>query len=147
MTDFVFNQAKGSAAEWARLSLSNDALIAIPLEYTGLEADSTLIDKDAYSDVISGATNEQATIGRKTLASVTVTIDDTNDRVDVDCADPVWTGATGNRVGAVVIVRDTDTTAGTDANLVPISKHGFDVIPGGGDITGVVPAGGFLRSS
>jgi hypothetical protein len=106
-----------------------------------------MIDYDNLSDLLAGASNEQTTMGRKTAASVTVTVDDTNDRVDIDCADPVWTAATGNAVGALVICYDPDTTGGTDADLIPISKHDFVVTPNGGDITGQVATSGFARAS
>jgi len=98
MADLVFNIAKGKVAYYAGLPAAADALIAIPLETSGLETDAVLRDKDTFADVVAGTTNEQTTMGRKTLASVTVTVDDTNDRVDVDAADITWTAATGNAV-------------------------------------------------
>ena len=147
MTDTVANIAKGKVAYYAGLPAANDALKAIPLETTGLEADGTLQDYDTVAALLAGASNEQTTMGRKTLASVTVTVDDTNDRVDVDCADPTWTAATGNAISAIVICYDPDTTAGTDADLVPLVKLDAAATPAGGDITYQVAAGGFYRAS
>lgn len=147
MADLVFNVAKGRAARYADLPATNDALILVPLEATGLVADSTMRDYDNLSDLLAGSTNEQTTMGRKTLASVTVTVDDTNDRVDVDCADVTWTAATGNAVGALVVCYDPDTTGGTDADLIPLSKHDFSVTPDGSDITAQIATSGFYRAS
>jgi hypothetical protein len=42
---------------------------------------------------------------------------------------------------------DNDTTAGTDANIVPMTKHDFTVTPDGTDITGVIATAGFGRAS
>ena len=147
MADLVFNIAKGKIAYYAGLPAANDALIAIPIETSGIESDAVLRDKDTFSDVVSGATNEQTTMGRKTLASVTVTVDDSNDRVDIDCADFTWTAATGNAISAIVICYDPDTTGGTDADLIPLTKHDFVVTPNGGDILATVAASGFARAS
>ena len=144
VANIVFNIAKGKVAYYATLPAANDALILIPLETTGIETDAVLEDKDDFAAVVSGATNEQTTMGRKTLASVTSTVNDTNDWVEVDAADVTWTAATGNNVSAVVVCYDPDTTAGTDADLVPLVKLDFDVIPDGSDLVLQFAAGGFF---
>lgn len=148
MANVVFNISKGRIAWFAGLTGgANDALIIVPLESSGLVSDATMIDYATLSDVLAGATNEQTTMGRKTAASVTVTVDNTNDRVDIDMADPVWTAATGSAVGAILVCYDPDTTGGTDADIIPMTKHDFVVTPNGGDITGQVAATGFARAS
>lgn len=131
MANLVFNRALGMVAYYASLPAANDALILVPLESSGLETDAVLRDKDDLAAVVAGTTNEQTTVGRKTLASVTVTVDDTNDRVALDAADVSWTSPTGNAVGAVVICYDPDTTTGTDADLVPLTKHDVSWTPDG----------------
>ena len=147
MSSFVFNVSKGKVAYYAGLPAANDALIAVPIETTGIESDATLKDYDNLSVLLAAANNEQTTMGRKTLASVTVTVDDTNDRVDVDCADITWTAATGNAISAVVICYDPDTTTGTDADLIPLIKDDAVATPAGGDITYSVATSGFYRAS
>lgn len=143
MADLTFNIAKGMGAYYASLPAANDALIVIPLEATGIEADATLKDYDNVSALLAGTTNEQTTAGRKTVTSVTVTVDDTNDRVDIDIADQVWTALTGNAIGALLIAYDPDTTTGTDSTLVPITKHDWAITPDGSDVTATVA--NFLR--
>jgi hypothetical protein len=148
MADIVFNIAKGRVAELAALGAANDALILVPLETSGLVADATMRDYDTLDAILAGASNEQTSnMTRKTLASVTITTDDTNDRVDVDAADVTFTAATGNAISAVVICYDGDTTGGTDANIVPLVKLDAVATPAGGDITIQFNAAGFFRAS
>lgn len=135
MSAIVFNQALGRVAHYASLPAANDGLVLIALEASGLEADAVLRDKDTFADIVAGATNEQATVGRKPLSSVTVTIDDTNDRVAIDAADVTWTAPTGNAIGAVVICYDPDTTSGTDADLIPLTKHDLSWTPDGNNFS------------
>lgn len=146
--DLVFNIAKGEVKKYCKLDGgANDALIVVPLEATGLEADATLRDYDDLSALLAGSTNEQTTLGRKTInSSVTITVDDTNDRVDIDIPDQTWTGSAGNAIGKILIGYDGDTTAGTDANVVPLTAHSFDATPDGTDITAQVATAGFFRA-
>lgn len=143
----VMNIAKGALAHYARLTQANDALIAIPLELTGIEADSVLEDYDTVAALLAGATNEQTTMGRKTMTGVAVTVDDTNNRVDVDADDVVFPGATGNDTSRILLALDPDTTGGTDSDLIPLFLDVFTTDPSGGDITYQVAASGFFRAS
>lgn len=145
MADIVFNVALGKVAYYASLPAANDALILVPIEATGIVTDVIMRDYHDLGTLIAGASNEQVTMGRKTLAAVTVTVNDVNDRVDIDSADVTWTAATGNPVAALVICYDPDTTVGTDADLIPLSKHDFAVTPDGTDLTGTIAD--FIRAS
>ena len=148
MADIVFNIAKGRVAYYAGLPAASDALIVVPIETTGIVADATMIDYDDLSTLLAGASNEQSTMGRKTITSgVTVTTDDTNDRVDVDMADIVWTAATGNAISALLVCYDGDTGAGTDANIIPLVKLDCVMTPDGSDFTAVIAAAGFYRAA
>lgn len=145
MADFVFNIAKGKVAYYASLPAANDVLIAIPIEASGVESDATLKDYDTVSALLAAANNEQSTMGRKTLGSVTVTVDDTNDRVALDAADITWTAATGNAISDILICYDPDTTTGTDADLIPLTWHDFSITPDGSDVTATISD--FCRAS
>ena len=145
MATIVFNIALGRIADYASLPAANDALVMVPLESSGLVADSTMRDYDTLSDLLAGASNEQTSVGRKTLASVTVTVDDANDRVAVDAADVTWTAPTGSAIGAVVICYDPDTTGGTDADLVPLTKHDLSWTPDGNNFS--LTVSDFFRAS
>ena len=140
-TNFVFNIAKGKAAYYAGLPAANDALIAVALVATGLVADATLADYDDLAALLGGASDECAASGyaRATLGTVTVTVDDGNDRVDLDSADiSLGTIAAGATIAKVVICYDPDTTTGTDSTLVPISAHSFDVTTDGSEVVATV---------
>jgi hypothetical protein len=149
MGNFVFNVAKGRAAYYATLPAANDALLVVPLEASGLEADDVLNNYDDLAALLAASNNEQTTMSRKTgiTASVTVTVDDTNNWVDVDLPDQTWINATGNAIGALLICYDNDTTSGTDANIIPLTKHDFVVTPDGSDVIAQVAASGFYRAS
>jgi len=146
MTDIILNIAKGRIAHYASLPGTNDALIAVPLEASGLVADSTMVDYDTLAAILAGASNEQTTVGRVTLTNVTVTVNDTDDRVDID-ADPIAYAAptASAAVGAFVICYDPDTTAGTDADLIPLGKYGVTWTPDGNAISFAVAD--FARAS
>jgi hypothetical protein len=147
VADIVFNIAKGRIASYVALPAANDALVVVLLEASGLEADSALRDYADLATLLAGANNEQTVMGRKTVTATTVTVDNTNDRVDLDFADLVWTAATGNPIGALVVCYDPDTTGGTDSSLVPLTKHDLALTPDGTDFTAVLAAAGFARAA
>lgn len=145
--DFVFNIAKGKIKRFAELPETADALLFVLIETTGIEADSTLKDYDDLSALLAGTSNEQINQGRKSVTSATITVDDTNDRVDIDIADQTYTALSGNAVGKILICYDNDTAAGTDVNIVPLTAHAVTLTPDGNDVNVVINAAGFFRAS
>ena len=147
MGNVLANISKGVHGYYAALPAANDAIRFIPIETTGLESDATLIDYDDAAAVLAASNNEQSTMGRKTAASVTSTVDDTNNKRVVDCADVTWTAATGNAVSKLGTFYDPDTTGGTDSDHVPMYYYDFVVTPAGGDITATIHASGLAESA
>lgn len=159
MADFIYNQAKGKLGEWAARVIANDpansALIVALLAESGVESDATLKDKDNFEQLVSGATDFATNTGsgRKTITDaggITVTIDDTNDRTDVDIPDQTWTALANDGTGKisdVVIGYDADTTGGGEASIIPATQHDFPITPDGSDVTLQVAEGGFFRAS
>lgn len=152
MANFVSNICKGRVAELYNRVKNNDpancAFVLIPLETSGLESDAVLVDKDTIADLLSGTTNEQTTIGRKTftdsdLAAIPAP-DDTNDRNDRSLPATTYAAASGNAISAWAIGYDPDTTSGTDANIEFVGKFDKAVTPTGVDI--VFNAGVFFRA-
>jgi hypothetical protein len=153
MANIVFNIAKGRVVEFYNRVENNDptnaALILIPIETSGLESDATLIDVDTVTALIAGTTNEQTTMGRKTLTDADLAAlpapDDTNDRYEVSLPTVTWTAATGNAISKIAVCYDSDTTSGTDANIIPLTMFDFVVTPDGSDIQ--MTTGVFFRAS
>ena len=157
MADFTFNIAKGRVAElYNRVDLNDpaaSALIIAILATAGIETDAVLEDKDTLADVVSGTTNEVTNTGyaRKVLTDADIVAfgpDDTNNRVDLDIPDQTWTAvAAGDGWNDFLVCYDSDTTGGTDANIVPLTQHDFVLTPDGSDVTAQVAAAGFYRAS
>lgn len=145
MADIVFNVALGKVRYYVQQAgVGNAALIAVPLENTGLVGDATMRDYATLADLLAGASNEQTTLGRKTITVASDTVNNASDRWEGDFADLVWTTPSGNQVGAIVVCFDADTTAGTDANIIPLTKHGWVMTPEGDSLTATVAD--FIRS-
>lgn len=148
MGALVPNIAKGKFAYYAGLPAANDAILWVLLKASGLEADATLRDYATLSAVLAASNDEETATGysRQTATSVTVTVDNANDRVDVDCADPSFTTTTALAAGKIVAVYDPDTTTGTDADLIPLFYDDF-VVAMTGTVTYQVASSGFARAS
>lgn len=153
MANIVFNIAKGRVIEFYNRVKSNDpansAIILVPIETTGLEADSVLIDADTLAAVLSGTTNEQTTMGRKTLTDAELAAlpspDHTNDRYDVSLPTVTWASASGNAISKLLACYDSDTTSGADSSIIPLTLFDFSTNPSGVDI--VMPSGIFYRAA
>lgn len=156
MADLVFNISKGRVAELYNRVDSNDpansALIIAAIDANG-DTDATMKDRDDLSALLGGTANEvtNTNYARKTLTDADITAfapDDTNDRVDLDIPDQTWTAiAAGTAWTDLLICYDSDTTGGTDSNIVPMTLHDFAVTPDGSDIVAQIAAAGFFRAS
>lgn len=151
MADGVFNISKGRFVYYYTLPAANDAIIVVPLLAAGLEADDTLNNYDDLAALLAAA-NDEATAGgwnRKTLTTgITVTVDDTNNRVDVDIADQTWTAvAAANNSGKLLTCYDPDTTTGTDSTVIPLTYHDFAVTTDGTDVVAQIAAAGIGRAA
>src|SRR3970040_2176796 len=157
MANQLFNRGLGRGTEWAERVNANDPaaseIVLMVLATSGIESDAVLKDKDTFADVVSGTTNEVTNSGytKKVLdetSSITITYDDTGDKVDVDFPDQTWTAVgAGDGWNDIVIGYDSDTTTGTDANILPHTQHDFVVTPDGSDITAQVATAGYFSAS
>lgn len=156
MADFEFNIAKGHVAEYVSRVENNDpansAIILVPLSASGSEAQGQ--DLDTLAAVEADANFAERTSGswvRKTLTDSDFTAgdietDDTNNRKNVKLPQVTWTApAAGNNTTGLLVCYDPDTTAGTDANIIPLTHHDFAVTTDGNNV--VLNAGDFLRAS
>ena len=142
MADFVFNIAKGAAAEKFRDGAANGGILLL----IAADTDAAMRDTDTITALLATGANEatDGSYARKTGLTGTVTVDDTNDRVDVDLPDQTWTALAGAAItDAVVFYEET----AADTGRVPLTLHDFAVTPDGSDVTIQFNAAGFLRAS
>lgn len=105
-------------------------------------------DHDYVSDVVAneltgtGYTGGFGGSGRKSLATKTLTLDDTNDRIVLDADDLTWSGINAGTAAAAILFRELTNDASSPlwAYLDPAN-----VVTNGGDVTLIWNAAGILR--
>lgn len=156
MAEFVFNIAKGRVVElYNRVDLNDPAnAVLVITVWNATATDAAMIDADDHAalEAVTNVTEVNNTnYARRILTDtdlVAFAPDDVNDRVDLDIPDQTWTAvAAGSDWTDLTISYDSDSTLGTDANIVPCTLHDFVVTPNGGDITASIAATGFFRAS
>jgi len=159
MADLVFNIAKGQPVEYYRRIKGNDpansAFILVLLKAS--ESDALLIDRDDLSALLGAAANTEADFtnyARKVLTDADLDAlpapDDTNDRYDIDLPDQTFVsagGASNNNLVKALICYDSDTTGGTDANIVPVCHYDFVATTDGTNLVLQWNAAGFFRAA
>ena len=155
MANFVYNRSLGRGVEYAERINANDPTNSVFLieAIASTATDAVLKDLDDFAAIEADAnTAEVAQSGyaRKTIndaSGMTITYDDTNDRVDVDVADQTWTAVAsgGSAWTDLVFGYDSDSTAGTDSAVKPVTQHDFAITTDGSDITAQIAV--FLRAS
>ena len=146
MADQVFNIAKGAVAEMFRDAAANGIVLLLVAN----EAESTFIDRADLAAMLGEAGTTEATFtnyARKTGITGTVTVDNTNDRVDVDIPDQTFVNA-GNGVNQtmtkLVVAYE---NAAADATRVPLVGADFAVLTDSSDLTAQFNAAGFFRAA
>ncbi len=157
MADQLFNIGLGRVAElYNRVDLNDPAnavLTIVVLATAGIESDAVLKDLDDLTVLVAGTTNEVTNSNYARIELVDTDIvafapDDTNDRVDLDIPDQTFSAiAAGDGWNDLIICYDSDSTGGTDSDIVPMTMHDFVVTPDGSDITAQIAAAGFYRAS
>lgn len=125
-------------------------LIGTATAYTP-NKDDTLFDAGGANDIVdaeltgvAGYARGWGNSGRKALTSKTVSVNNTNDRVELDCADPSWTGlGTGDTVAADVIGYE---GASADTGSRPVIYLDLvDTPTNGSDLSVQMAANGFCH--
>ena len=159
MADGVFNIAKGHVNDYVNRIVNNDpensALIIVMLKAS--EADAVLQDYDDLGALLGAGGNTEANFTnyeRFTLTDAadapSIAVDDTNNRKDADFPDLTITsagGASNNALTKALVCYDSDTGAGTDANIIPLTYHDFAVTTNGNDLILQVAAAGFYQAA
>lgn len=156
MSNFTFNVSLGREVEFHNRVDGNDpansALVLVVLAASGIEADSVLKDYDTLSALLAGASNEVTNTGysRKVLTDADLTpytVDDTTNSITLPLANQTFsTISAGDSWSKLLICYDSDTTSGTDANIVPVVAQdlfidGVATVPNGNNIIVAFPLG------
>lgn len=142
MADFIFNIAKGAFVEMVRDSAAN----IIVLLLIAADTDDNMRDADTVAALLATGADEavDASYARKTGITGTITVDDTNNRVDVDIPDQTFTALAGAAITDLVTAYQ---NAAADATRIPMSLHDFPITPDGSDVVVQFNAAGFARAS
>ena len=145
MGNIVFNIAKGRPVQQGITDATKFGILLLKVA----ETDATLIDYDTVAAILAGSNTEAnfTNYARKTGITATVTVDDTNDRTDVDMADQTWTsagGATNNSLVKLIVYYE---VSASDAGRVPVSAHDFVATTDGNDLVAVIATAGFYRAA
>ena len=153
MADFIFNISKGRAVEFFNRVQSNDpansAIILVPCSASDTEANAQ--DADTLTAALATAINEQTggSWVRKTLTDSdlsAIAVDDTDNWFPATLPSVTWTAPTaGSDTTGLLICYDSDTTAGTDANIIPIAHCDMAVTADGNDV--ILNAGDCVQAS
>lgn len=157
MASGVFNVALGRINEYPTRVDGNDpansALVVVLC--TGTETDGNLKDVDTLTAALALAIDEATATNyaRKVLTDTdigAITTDDTGDRQYFDMADLTWSslgGGVNNTLTRLLVCYDSDTTSGTDTNIIPIAYYDFAVATNGGDIVASINASGLFSAT
>ena len=142
MADFVFNIAKGAFVEKIRDSASAVGVLLLKVADT----DAVMRDTATVTALLATVADEATdpSYARKTALTGTITVDNTNDRVDVDLPDQTWAALAGAAITDLVVFYE---DAAADTTRVPLTLHDFAVTPDGSDVTAQFNASGFARAA
>lgn len=142
MADVIFNIAKGAFVEKFRDGAANGIVLLLE----AADTDDAMRDTDTVTALLATGANEanDGSYARKTGLTGTITVDDTNNRVDVDLPDQTWTALAGDAILDLVVAYE---EAAADTTRIPLSLHDFPVTPDGSDVTAQFNASGFARAA
>jgi hypothetical protein len=158
MGDVAANIAKGRTVEFYYRVKNNDpansAFILVPVS-RGAATDAQIRDADTFTAALALGMTERTTNGwtRKTITDADLAAipapDDANDRYDITIPVQTWTAVAlaGGATTDLLIGYDSDTTGGTDANIVLVGCFDFPITPDSSDVQANPNAAGFWRSA
>lgn len=158
MAGFSFNVALGREVEFHNRVNDSDptnaVFVLVVLAASGLEVDADLKDYDTLSALLASTNNEVTNTGyaRIVLSDAGIaayTVDDDDDSITLPLANQTHVNiAVGDSWRKALLCYDSDSTGGTDANIIPVKafdvidpETGAAVIPTGDDIIFGFPNG------
>jgi len=155
MGDIIPNIALGRGTQWYINIDTNDPAnsVFVIAAFNTSSADSVIKDLDTLAAIEADGNTAEVTntnYARKILDDsdiVAFAPDDTNDRVDLDIPDQVFTAIeAGDSWTDMLTAYDADSTGGADSDIVPWIWNDFVVTPNGGDITMSIGVNGIFRA-
>lgn len=142
MADLIFNIAKGAFVEKFRDGAANGLILLL----TAADTDDAMRDTDTVAALLATSADEatDGSYARKTGITGSITVDDTNNRVDVDFPDQTWTALAGSAILDLVTAYQ---ESAADSGRIPLSLHDFAVTPDGSDVTAQFNASGVMRAA
>ena len=149
MANVVYDIAKKflvstSSGQYKRINLLADTIkvALVGSTYTQASSHNTmkrgLNSPSSYELTGTGYTKGVGGSGRKTLASKTITQDDTNTRAVFTAANVTWTAINAGTAGKCMLIKEGGagtTTSDTGTMLICVIDSGFPVTTNGGDLT------------
>ena len=161
MGNIVFNIAKGEVNAYSKRVKNNDpansALVLVLLKTS--EVDGTLQDYDTLGDILAaggGTANVEANFtnyARIVITDATMlptVVDDSGNQQYSDVPDQTYVsagGAVNNALSRILVCYDSDTTAGTDANITPLVALDWVITTDGNDLVAQFAANGFFSAT
>jgi hypothetical protein len=142
MADFMFNIAKGAFVEKFRDSAANGGVLLL----IAADTDDAMRDTDTLAALLATSADEatDGSYARKTGLTGSITVDDTNNRVDVDLPDQTFSALAGADITDAVIFYQ---ESAADSGRIPLTCHDFVIEVDGSDVTMQLNASGFARAS
>lgn len=152
MADVVFNTALGRVAQWCQ-NVEDNSPVAATLQVnawiiTATDADVVDVDDIAALEAVA-LVAEAATYTPQVMdeTDITITVDDTGEKVDIDLVDQTFTAVAAATAWSDITVSYDFDGSDTDATTVLMTMHDFIVTPNGGDITVQWDAAGFFTAT
>lgn len=145
MADGVFNISKGAFVEKFRDGSGAGILLLLKVN----QVEDSLLDHDTLA-ALFGAANTEADFtnyARKTSLTGSITVDDVNNRVDVDLPDQTWTSAGGASDNTLTKAITAYQESAADSGRIPLTHHDFAATTDGNDLTLEFNAVGFARAA
>lgn len=145
MANFTCNIALASWAEMVRDGPANLGVLFLKTA----EADDALRDHEDLAALLGAAGNTEADFtgyARKTAITGTLTVDHTNNWVDLDIPDQIWDPAGGATNNGLVDMVTYYQNSAADSGRVPQFVHDFVTTTDGSSLTSQINAAGLARS-
>lgn len=159
MTAVVCRGGLGTLRARLALPATNDALIGVLLQQNGLQAVDTIRDYASLQALLAASNDEPTATGYARWSSTTpatAAYDATNNRWDLDIADPVFPAVgtlaaaqaapVANTAAAFLLCYDPDTTTGGDDSIEVLTYHDYARILDGSDVIVQIATAGIGRA-